>query len=234
MNETTPSPHYSFDEIAAEFVKYAPAYAQEEAKEAIRRVQELQFQGVIRNGVYYIVLVDLVGSTKYAATHGNDALANRVQQFVISSFSALNETHLKNIGLFLKEIGDAVLFIFQHFPDVIRWKVEFDKWLAIFDEEEPLDVRVCVHLGEVYLDGVNPLSIAVSQAFKMEKKVQTGHVVLTDPAYCVAWPTIARAYHGFEDYDTVDLDGFASPVKLHRLVVHDANDTKRIVDESID
>jgi class 3 adenylate cyclase len=234
MNETTPTPHYSFDEIAAEFFKYAPAYAQEEAKEAIHRVQELQFQGVIRNGVYYIVLADLVGSTKYAAAHGNDALAKRIQQFVLSSFHALNETHLKNIGLFLKEIGDAVLFIFQHFPDVIRWKVEFDKWLAIFGDEEPLEVRVCVHLGEVYLDGVNPLSIAVSQAFKMEKQVQTGHVVLTDPAYCVAWPTIARAYHGFEDYGTVDLDGFASSVKLHRLIVHDANDTKRIVDESID
>jgi len=66
----------------------------------------------------------------------------------------------------------------------------------------------------------------------MEKKVEANDIALTDPAYHVAWPTIIRAYHGFSDYGTVDLDGFKEPVKLHKLELHDADDLMRIVEEN--
>lgn len=226
--------YYSLDDIGQEFLKYAPAYAQKEAKQAIAKIQDLQSQGVIRSGLYYIVLVDLVDSTKYSADHGNEALVRRIQQFVLASFNGLNDSPIKNVGMFVKEIGDAVLFIFQHFPDVLRWKSGFDKFLAVFGHNDPFHIRTCIHLGEIYLDGVNPLSIATSHAFKIEKQVQSDHIVLTDPAYNAAWPTIARAYHGFEDYGTIELDGYDSPVRLHRLIIHDAEDTERIVAESIE
>jgi hypothetical protein len=65
----------------------------------------------------------------------------------------------------------------------------------------------------------------------MEKTVEAGAIVLTDAAYSVAWPTIARAYHGFEDYGTVELDGYPEPVLLHRLTVNDEDDLKRILEE---
>ena len=61
--------YYNLEKIQTEFIKYAPAYAQEEAKEAIAKVMDLQKQGVIRDGLYYIVLVDLVGSTEYGTRH---------------------------------------------------------------------------------------------------------------------------------------------------------------------
>lgn len=175
-----------------------------------------------------------MGSTQFAATRGNQEVDQRVRNFVVSSFNALNGANLKNVGLFVKEIGDAVLFIFQHFPDVIRWRAEFDKWLHIYGRQAPYEIRTCIHLGEVYLQGVNPLSIAVSHAFKMEKRVRAGHIVLTGHAYNVAWPTIARAYHGFEDYGDIELDGYPSPVTLHRLIVHDDSDTARIATEALD
>ena len=47
--------------VALEFLKYAPAYAQAEAQEAIRKVEELRAQGLIHDGVYYLVLADIVG-----------------------------------------------------------------------------------------------------------------------------------------------------------------------------
>jgi len=43
--------YYALHEIEREFLKYAPAYAQEEAQAAIWKVLELQKQGVIRNGL---------------------------------------------------------------------------------------------------------------------------------------------------------------------------------------
>lgn len=224
------------DKIKQEFLKYAPAYAIDEAKQAIDKIYELQSQGVIRSGLYYVVLVDLVGSTKFAADHGNDAASGRVQFFVSSSFRALNECDLRNVGLFVKEIGDAVLFVFQHFVDILRWRGSLGACLALGCTEHGagIQIRTCIHVGEVALSGVNPLSLAVSQCFKMEKKVGAGEVVLTETAYRVAWPTIARAYHGFEVCGEVELDGFAKPVSLHRLVLNDVHDLKRITVEGLD
>jgi class 3 adenylate cyclase len=122
--------------------------------------------------------------------------------------------------LFVKEIGDAVLFIFQHFPDVLHWRAPLGDHLAV-PFHQSIQIRSCVHIGEVSLQGVNPLSLAVSQCFKMEKKVAADDVVLTDPAYHVAWPTLSLAYSAFADYGTVELDGFAQPVQLHVVEAHE-------------
>jgi len=176
--------------------------------------------------------MDLVGSTKFAAEYGNKEAIDRIEFFIRMSFQALNDSKVSNVSLFVKEIGDAVLYVFQHFPDVIRWRSAFNYYLGPA-WKNPMEVRTCIHVGEVSLTGVNPLSLAVSQTFKMEKTVEAGAIVLTDPAYNVAWPTIARAYHGFEDYGTVELDGYPEPVRLHRLTVNDDDDLKRILEEVI-
>jgi class 3 adenylate cyclase len=222
--------------IREEFLQYAPAYAIEEAREALDKIADLRAQRMLQEGVYYIVLVDLVGSTKFTAEHGNEKSAERIQQFISSTFRALNDAALKSVGIFVKEIGDAALFIFQHFPDVIRWHAALADHLAIFERTVfgAIVVRTCVHVGEVGLIGVNPLSLAVSQVFKMEKSVQGGDIVLTDPAFHIAWPTVARAYHGFKDYGEVELDGFKKPVALHQLLVNDGEDLKRMLEEEID
>jgi len=57
------------------FWRFAPAYAQEEAEAALDKVIELRAQRVLRTGLYYIVLVDLVASTKFMVEHGNDRAA---------------------------------------------------------------------------------------------------------------------------------------------------------------
>lgn len=231
-NEFMKKSYHDFEEIRVEFLKYAPAYAQEEASQAIHRVMELQSQGLIRNGIYYIVLVDLVGSTRFAAEHGNEKMNQRIKTFVRYTFDSLTFSKLTNTGVFLKEIGDAVLMIFQHFPDILKWRKMLDEYLAIFSKPEPYVLRTCIHVGEVSLEGVNPISLAVSQTFKMEKSVAAGEIALTDPAYHIAWPTIARAYHGFELYNKVSLDGFKEQVNIYRLTLNDQDDLKRIVEEN--
>jgi hypothetical protein len=81
---------------------------------------------------------------------------------------------------------------------------------------------------------VNPISLAVSNVFKIEKRVSGGDIVLTSPAYMVAWPTIARAYHGFEEYGRIRLEGYRGYVKLFKLVLHDKDDAARIAVEQLD
>ena len=158
------------------------------------KVIELQSQGVIRNGIYYIALADLVGSTKYSAEHGNTRMNMRIKHFVTSSFQALKISNIINTAIFLKEIGDAVLFVFQHFPDILKWRDNFHRLLNPSTEViEPFVIRTCIHVGEVSLNGVNPISLAISQTFKMEKAVRPNDIGLTEPAYHIAWPTISRA-----------------------------------------
>lgn len=224
--------YVDLEQLQKEFLKYAPVYAQEDASKALQKVIELQTQGLIRNGIYYIVLVDLVGSTKYSAKYGNSKGGDRIENFVKYSFKSLHGITLHNIGLFVKEIGDAVLFLFQHFPDILTWRNEFQQHLDIISNDEPFILRTCVHIGEVAFNGVNPISLAISQTFKMEKTVNAGDITLTEPAYHVAWPTIERAYKGFSEAGNVSLDGFKDPVNLYKVNIFDEYDLARIVAEN--
>lgn len=232
-NENIDYGHFDLDGIAQEFLKYAPAYAQKEAGQALAKLVELQGQGLIRSGIYYIVLVDLVGSTKFAAEHGNDAINKRIRLLVTSSLNSISQANIKNTGIFLKEIGDAVLFIFHHFVDIIKWRAILQEHLDQYSSTAPesYSIRTCVHVGEVALNGVYPLSLAVSHTFKMEKSVSGGDIVLTDNAYSIAWSTLRRAYHAFSVIGEVKLDGYKEPVKLHKLNQMDSKDLSRIVKE---
>jgi class 3 adenylate cyclase len=208
------------DEIREEFKRFAPAYAQEEAEAAFEKVMELQGQGVLRPGLYYIVLVDLIGSTKFIAEHGNEAGAQRIEYFVRAAWGCISRVSLRNLAIPIKEIGDAVLLLFQTFPDILAWQSEFERELRAIGEitaSPPMEIRTCVHVGDVLLEGVNPIALAVSQLFKIEKNVGSGDIALTDAAYHTAWPTLGRAYHAFEDCGLVDLDGHPTRVMLHRL-----------------
>ena len=115
-------------------MKYAPSYAQDEARQALQKVIELHAQGIIRNGIYYIV-----------------------------------------------------------FPDILSWRDEFQKCLDLINNHEPYVLRTCIHVGEVSLNGVNPVSLAISQTFKMEKAIRANQIGLTETAYNIAWPTISKS-----------------------------------------
>lgn len=219
-------------EIENEFLKYAPSYAKAEAELAIQKIIEIKAQGLLREGVYYIVHIDLVDSTKFASENGNEALKDRIQLFQTACISAITNANIHNISVFLKEIGDAALVIFSHFPDILKWKFALDNLLKAFSSD--YHVRVCVHLGEVALQGVNPLSIAVSQTFKMDKYGISDEIVLSNHAFLVAWPTLARAYYAFQKYDTIDFEGCDSPVDLHRLIVIQPATIKQLAEEAHD
>jgi hypothetical protein len=45
-------------------------------------------------------------------------------------------------------------------------------------------------VGEVLLNDANPICVAVSELFKLEKKVDAGQIVLTQAARDSAWSTV--------------------------------------------
>jgi len=222
------------DEIRREFMRFAPAYAEEEAELALSKIIELQSQGLVRSGLYYVVLVDLVGSTAYMAEQGNSAASLRIEHFVKSAIDAIGHTQLTNTAIFIKEIGDAVLLIFQCFPDILKWQDMLEQHLKLFspnDNVHQIRVRTCIHVGDVILRGVNPVALAVSQLFNFEKDVGENEIVLSQSAYYAAWPTLARAYHAFEPQGEVKLIGYPEPVMLYRLKREESTGLMQFVEE---
>jgi len=101
---------------------FAPIYAIQEAHAAFREIKRLDKSRSLRNGIYYVVLVDLVGSTKYRFSAVNERLTKRIERFVNACINAVSKCKPQSRVYFIKEIGDAVLLLFQHFPDVVRWR----------------------------------------------------------------------------------------------------------------
>jgi len=174
-----------------------PIYARTPAADAIANVMEMERKSIFRPGLYYIVLADLTGNTKFNKEYGNAHADIRVQWFHTSAIQAIGEIDISNYVTFNKTIGDASLLIFSSIKDVINWSNMFSFKLEDFDNEyeialyeEQLDIpikdksniekqikdftlkaRRLVHIGEVsYIDNNDPLSLAVSQTFKMEKE----------------------------------------------------------------
>jgi class 3 adenylate cyclase len=175
----------------------------------------------ILDGIYYIVLADLVGSTKFGAKWGNDALTARIHTFVGAAKKALENARMSsNTGRFLKSVGDGVLIAFNHFPDVVQWQMEFDGELSLAESgQEQFQTRTCVHAGELRFDEGDTLNLATNQVSKMEKSVGAGEMVLSDIAHQLAVPSLYPRQCEFKEHGTVRIDGYSRPVKLHRLVV---------------
>lgn len=223
------------DKIRHEFLSFAPSYVKGPASEAIDNLIDLSYKKIITNGLYYIVLVDLVGSTKYGIDKGNQALSKRIELFITSSVQALNSFELKSKALFIKEIGDAALFMFHHFPDILEWNYNLRKLLDIHKWiDSPFIIRTVIHTGEVFLKGVNPIALSVSQAFKIEKDVPDNSIGLTESAFLSAYPTISRAYHAFSKHTQISIPGFDQPVSLYLLIFSNNEEIKEIISEDHD
>jgi hypothetical protein len=168
-----------------------PRYALTEAIEAIDNVRYMEQNSLFRPGLYYIVLADLVGNTAFNARYGNEEGDRRVEWFHTAAIQSIGQIEPLNYVTFNKTIGDASLLIFSAFEDVYKWSEKFKENLDRLSEEYDfmdgdgaeesredrarvraftLKARRLVHIGEVaYKEGIDPLSLAVSQTFKIEK-----------------------------------------------------------------
>lgn len=188
------------------YFNHLPDYATGHHFSATDQASDIEEQGKINNGVYYIVLVDLVGSTKYLAAHGNEKAAARIISFVQAGVESFINGEKVNKAYFLKEVGDSVLFIFSHVMDVVNWHEHLNAALQKRSGqiEEAFQIRTCVHLGEVCLHDANPLCLSVSETFKMEKLVDSGKIVFSEAAASVAAPSLKGSKYALQAYKNRD------------------------------
>jgi hypothetical protein len=220
-------PRGAFDHI--------PSYARRPALQAIAKVREMEETNLFRPGLYYIVLADLSGSTESSRVLGKDDNTKRVEWFVTACVEALGQFKVRNYFQFVKEIGDATLFIFSSFEDVLDWSESVELlWESYSDEYEPpsghqhgqemidsfrLTGKRVIHLGEVsYIERANPIALAVTQIFKIEKLFGGGDVGCTEVVQRSAHPVVQSRGLTFEKHVTAQLPGDEGQSQTFRIV----------------
>jgi hypothetical protein len=189
--------HGTFDHI--------PHYAREEALGALLHVREMEKEHVFRPGLYYTVLSDLCRATEASLVLGNEISKKRIETFILTCVDALGHIETTNYHLFLREIGDAVLLLFSAFEDAYQWWLTMHSWLDGRDnmwigeldlsrseqKQFQLKAKTIIHAGEVSYSGTNiPISAAINQVFKVEKKFKANELGITQHALSCARPVL--------------------------------------------
>lgn len=220
-----------------------PIYARKPAVDAIIKVQEMEKKTQFRPGLYYIVLADLRGNTAFNAKYGNAEGDVRVEWFQTTVVQTIGEIDIHNYVAFNKTIGDAALVIFSSFADVLAWSKRLTTNLSGLAAEYPenleirgvdvdhdvleqqvmdfdLKARRLVHIGEVSYKGVSdPLCLAVSQTFKIEKAFDGDELGCTQAVRDVAGPLASELGIEFQiNRASVTLPGQQDPTSTYYVV----------------
>jgi hypothetical protein len=204
----------------------------------------MEKNSLFRPGLYYIMLADLCGNTAFNAKYGNKEGDLRIEWFHTAAIQSIGEITLSNYVAFSKTIGDAALLIFSAFQDVYNWSERFSRNLArlsneygvLLSEDEiipkrhlprvkafELRARRLVHLGEVsYKEDLDPLSLAVSQTFKIEKSFTETDLGCTQAVADVVRPKLAELSLCLHKNSLVSIPGFKGGVMTY-YIRHDAS-----------
>ena len=216
----------------SEALSNVPIYAKEEAFEAIMKIKKLEDEKFFQPGLYYIVLVDLAHSTKASAELGPETNRQRIELFIKYTIKALSEIELSNSrDFFVKEIGDASLFIFSNFNDILKWSKKLDEILYSYNivcdnENKPniykMYAKKCIHVGEVhYSDTSNPIALAVNQVFKIEKLFKNNEIGITELVREIISPLIKSEIIKIEKITDVLLPGDDKKRPVWRIVSYE-------------
>lgn len=228
--------------LPPESLKNIPIYARKPAVDAIIKVKEMESKSIFRQGLYYIVLTDLCNQTDFNSKYGDAEGDLRIEWFHMAAIESLGEIDIRNYVAFSKTIGDASLFIFSSFLDVYEWSRKFDYNLSAFKDEYPesleirgieydyeeleqrvedfdLKARKLVHLGEVsYKEDIEPLSLAVSQTFKLEKNFSRTNLGCTQVVADAIKPKLGELNLKLEENIKVKVSGYIEPMMTYYLM----------------
>lgn len=174
-------------------------YRRESVVHAIDRVKRMEKEKVLKPGLYYVVLIDMVGSTMASTQLSPDENKKRIRQFIQFTKDALPYRR-RNTAIFVKDIGDAALFLFSNFQDILDWSEKTDDLCdknnqRCIETNKPeiyqMYSKKCIHLGEVHFnEESDPIALVINQIAKIEKEFKKDQLGITDTVKQVILPRI--------------------------------------------
>ncbi len=170
----------------------------------------------LRDGLYYVVLIDLAGSTVVSSKIGGAAFTEWIKKFIQITKETLN-TRQRNLVVFIKSIGDGVLFLFRNFADIMEWKKQVDESCRHHNETcrkvgkhdfHQYHYTTIIHLSEIYFDMENfdVNAFGVNLVFKVEKKFGKGELGITDPVKHIISQEINAGKFKIDNADSYSVD----------------------------
>ncbi len=155
---------------------------------------------------------DIVGSTRYFATFGDEA-GRRLQQ---RHFDLLQEALRSGRGRIVDTAGDGAFLCFPTVDDAARSTVAFLRLNSAAngnsEREHQLAVRVGIHYGSVLTDGVQVTGDAVNTCARVTKSCSPGELRLTKDAFHAC--TDPRYRLNCRRLPPASLDGIDAPADL--------------------
>jgi len=187
---------------------------------SIKQIHNLRDKKEIKPGLYYIVFIDLTGSSVASSKIGPEENKKRIDHYISLTQKALPKQPL-SLSVFIKSIGDGALFLFSNFEDIKNWSNEVERFCDEYNakcitSEKPeifqMYSKICIHLGEVHFnDKLDPIALAVNQLFKIEKDFEKAPLGVTDVVRQVIIPRINSGELESEKIKDVTLIGEKIP-----------------------
>jgi class 3 adenylate cyclase len=166
---------------------------------------------VAKSGLVTIVCTDIVGSTRYA-----DTLGDQRWRAVLGTHNDLVRERLaRHGGEEVKTSGDGFLLTFASPRAAVHFGVDLQAALADFrlaHPDTPLQVRIGVHAGEVERDGDDVIGRNVSLACRLCDVAAPGEVLVSG---VVADLADSASDLAFGDGHQHQLAGIERPVTAH-------------------
>lgn len=182
----------------------------------------------LKNGLYYIVLIDISGSSIASDQMYQSKYPGWINDFTRLTKKALDFSH-RNDAAYGLSCGDGSLFLFRNFDDILEWRTNTTNLCTEHNKKcksGKIDVpeyhnKIIVHLGEVDFDkdDEDPKSFAVNIVFKIEKKFVKNDFGVTEAVKQAILPEIRSGRFGIKKGKKFVMDKKQIVVQLWKIII---------------
>lgn len=168
--------------------KIIPSYKifQDMRMKLLERSNHKALEHNLNNGLYYVVLVDLSGSTIAASKTTAMMHSQWINNFVEIAQTALNFTSV-NTAIYLFTCGDGSVFLFRDFSDILKWKIKLNELCSNYNREQeggknfhPYETKIIIHIDDINFNANYDGSFAIDVLFNIEKQFVKADLGITE------------------------------------------------------
>lgn len=197
-------------------MKYKDDIAGELATEEVKKIDD--FRQEKDTSVLVVMFTDLKGSTEIAELRGED-YANKLRKKHNDILLEIIERNRQ--GLYIKNIGDAIMAVFSEPSVAVERALEIQRALHVHNKENPSEqsivVRIGLHMGQVALEDKTSLDVFgrhVNRAARVESLAGGGHVFLSYSVYDSAKGWIKDENLHFTKHGDYLVKGIPEPIQI--------------------
>ncbi len=176
-----------------------------------------------------ILFADVVGSTKLYSTLGDE----KAQALVHDAIAILKDVAAQNFGNVVKEIGDAVLTVFEDAKsacDAAQFMVQYLEQTQFDESGTKLKVRVACHFGPVIETENDVFGNTVNLAARVMDYAKPSQILVTSELL----ESLGDDVPNSREYAKLEFKGISGEQTIHEIIVKSGEDESSITMASID